>query len=118
MISLFSKKKTWPTIELSEIKKRARLLVIDDSDFPYQSLFERDGYTIEKWPDVTDLPKLESGFYDVVLLDPSLAATSALRKRVSLGGWPTLLHALFYLSHNETWVPHPCAFCKGGPRCC
>jgi CheY-like chemotaxis protein len=69
MISIFRKKKTWPKIELSEIKKRARLLVVDDSDFPYQSLFERDGYTIEKWPDVTDLPKLESGFYDVILLD-------------------------------------------------
>ncbi len=32
--------------------KRARLLVIDDADFPYLSLFERDGYTMEKWADV------------------------------------------------------------------
>jgi CheY-like chemotaxis protein len=68
MISLF-RKKTWPDIPFSEIKKRARLLVIDDADFAYQILFERDGYTIEKWADVTDLPKLESGFYDVILLD-------------------------------------------------
>ncbi|MGA7796510.1 MAG: hypothetical protein WCA19_26075 [Candidatus Acidiferrales bacterium] len=65
----FFRKKSWPDVDLSEIKKRARMLVIDDADFPYQSLFERDGYTLEKWPDVTDLPKLESGFYDVILLD-------------------------------------------------
>ena len=68
MWSLF-KKPTWPEISLDEIKKRARLLVVDDSDFPYQSLFGRDGYTLEKWPDITDLPKLESGYFDIVLLD-------------------------------------------------
>jgi hypothetical protein len=46
----FFRKKGWPDIPFSEIKKRARMLVIDDSDFPYQTLFERDGYTLEKWP--------------------------------------------------------------------
>lgn len=66
---MFFDKPTWPDISFEEIKKRARLLVIDDSEFPYQALFERDGYTIEKWSDVTDLPKLESGYYDVLLLD-------------------------------------------------
>jgi CheY-like chemotaxis protein len=65
----FSRKKSWPEISLAEIKKRARMLVIDDAEFPYESLFRRDGYTIEKWADVTDLPKLESSFYDIVLLD-------------------------------------------------
>jgi len=65
----FFRKFEWPQISFDEIKKRARLLVIDDHGFPYQGLFERDGYTIEKWPDVTDLPKLESGYYDIVLLD-------------------------------------------------
>jgi len=59
----------WPDIPFDEIKKRARLLVIDDDEFPYQILFERDGYTLEKWPDVTDLSKLESGFFDILLLD-------------------------------------------------
>lgn len=68
MISFF-KKKSWPEVPLTEIRKRARLLVIDDAEFAYQSLFERDGYTIEKWPDVIDLPKLEAGFYDLILLD-------------------------------------------------
>jgi CheY-like chemotaxis protein len=32
-------------------------------------LFERDGYTIQQWPDVTDLGALETGEFDVILLD-------------------------------------------------
>jgi hypothetical protein len=59
----------WPEVSLDEIRKRARLLVIDDQDFPYLPLFERDGYTMEKWSDVDDLSKLEAGFYDILLLD-------------------------------------------------
>ncbi len=63
------RKRTWPKHDLAEIRKRARLLVVDDSDFPYQELFKRDGYSLEKWDDVQDLVKLESGEYDLILLD-------------------------------------------------
>jgi DNA-binding response OmpR family regulator len=59
----------WPELPVEEIRKRARLLVIDDQEFPYLPLFNRDGYNIEKWSDVDDLQKLESGFYDLILLD-------------------------------------------------
>lgn len=59
----------WPVISLDEIKKRGRILVIDDTDFTYQQLFIRDGYTIDKWDDVEELSKLESGYYDIILLD-------------------------------------------------
>jgi hypothetical protein len=69
VLSRWFKKPIWPEITFDEIKRRSRLLVIDDIDFPYQALFTRDGYTIERWPDVLDLPALESGFYDVILLD-------------------------------------------------
>lgn len=69
MLGRWFKKPIWPEISFEEIKKRSRLLVVDDIDFPYQALFTRDGYTIERWPDVLDLPKLESGAYDIVLLD-------------------------------------------------
>jgi DNA-binding response OmpR family regulator len=65
----FFRKADWPEIPFEEIKKRARLLVVDDSEFPYGILFTRDGYTVEKWPDIQDLPKLESGYYDIILLD-------------------------------------------------
>lgn len=68
MFSIF-RKPAWPEIPLEDIKKRTRLLVIDDAEFPYQELFKRDGYTIERWADVLDLPKLEAGAYDIILLD-------------------------------------------------
>lgn len=58
-----------PQLELAEIRKRARILVIDDSEFFYLQLFEDDGYVIEKWDDVNDLHKIESGYFDIILLD-------------------------------------------------
>lgn len=68
MFEIF-RKKQWPKYSFDEIKKRARLLVVDDSEFPYKLLFERDGYNIDKWSDIEDLSKLETGYYDVILLD-------------------------------------------------
>ena len=68
MLSWFCKGK-WPEISDNEIRKRSRILVIDDFDFPYLKLFKKDNYAIDKWSDVKDLPKLESGYYDIILLD-------------------------------------------------
>lgn len=65
----FFQSKDWPEITDEEIKKRARLLVIDDEEFIYKDLFHRDGYAIDKWDDVEDLSKLEHNYYDLVLLD-------------------------------------------------
>lgn len=59
----------WTQLSITEIRKRARLLIVDDGEFFYLDLFRKDGYSIEKWNDVKDLPKLESGFYDIILLD-------------------------------------------------
>jgi CheY-like chemotaxis protein len=61
----------WPDIPLTEIRKRSRLLVIDDEDLTYLPLFVRDGYTIEKWDDVKRLSELEEGNFDLILLDLS-----------------------------------------------
>lgn len=63
------RRRPWPKRDMDEIRKRARLLVVDDSEFPYKELFDRDGYSIDKWNDVEDLPKLERGEYDLILLD-------------------------------------------------
>jgi CheY-like chemotaxis protein len=52
-----------------EIVRRARILVIDDGEFAYMPLFEKDGYTIEQWSDVTDLGALEGEDFDLILLD-------------------------------------------------
>jgi CheY-like chemotaxis protein len=69
MFNIFRRKKSWPVVPYDEIKKRTKILVIDDNDFVYMSLFKKDGYSIEKWDDIKDLPKLESGHFDIILLD-------------------------------------------------
>jgi hypothetical protein len=65
----FLREREWPEVSHQEIVRRARILVIDDGEFPYLELFKRDGYTIEQWRDVTDLPALEEGSFDLILLD-------------------------------------------------
>ncbi len=67
-LNIFKRHK-WPELPLEEIRKRSRLLVIDDQDFYYLGLFIKDGYQIEKWDDIKDLNKLETGYYDIILLD-------------------------------------------------
>lgn len=52
-----------------EVKKRARLLVVDDESFIYLDLFRKHGYSIEQWLDVDDLSRLENGGFDIILLD-------------------------------------------------
>jgi CheY-like chemotaxis protein len=59
----------WPTLDHAEIVRRARILVVDDNEFPYKQLFERDGYTVQQWRDIDDLAALETGEYDLILLD-------------------------------------------------
>ena len=53
-----------------ELVQRTRIVVIDDdiSGFPLEVL-QKQGYSIDHWPDVKDLQKLESGFYDIIILD-------------------------------------------------
>jgi hypothetical protein len=66
---VFWSRPTWPEVSQDIVRPRARLLVIDDRDFPYLELFERDSYNIKKWNDVDNLKELESGAFDVILLD-------------------------------------------------
>ncbi len=64
-----TRKREWPVLSAEEIKKRARILVVDDTAFLYLQLFQSEGYAIDKWDDVTDLDRLAQGAYDVILLD-------------------------------------------------
>lgn len=52
-----------------EIRRRAKLLVIDDNAFAYEDLFRRDGYDIERWPDIRSLARLTDDTYSLILLD-------------------------------------------------
>jgi len=84
----------WPHVDHAEIVKRARILVIDDGDFPYMPLFRKDGYTVEKQNDVKQLGALETGEYDVILLD-----------LVGVGGKQSAEQGLGILQHIRTTNP-------------
>jgi CheY-like chemotaxis protein len=58
---------TEPNIEV--LRKRAKILVIDDQALPVQRLFQRDGYHFERWPQIRNLSQLTDGYYDIILLD-------------------------------------------------
>lgn len=59
-------------IPFLELKKRCKILVIDDEEasFPTAAL-KNDGYTIDWWPrvDADGLARLEAGHYDLIILD-------------------------------------------------
>ena len=59
-------------IPLVELRKRCKIVVIDDEEasFPTAAL-KNDGYTIDWWPrvDAGGLARLESGQYDLIILD-------------------------------------------------
>lgn len=72
-MSWFGSKKTvagLPMISFSEVKKRTRIVVIDDdpNSFPIEIL-KKEGYAIDYWEDVKELSKLEEGAYDIIFLD-------------------------------------------------
>ncbi len=57
------------TIDFDELKKRTRIVVIDDEEaFPIE-LFKSEGYSVDSWEKVEDYGKLERGFYDIIVLD-------------------------------------------------
>lgn len=58
-----------PKRSLEQIIERAKILVVDDLDFPYLVLFRKEGYNMTKWRDITKLSEIEQGKFDVILLD-------------------------------------------------
>ena len=58
-----------PLPSLDQIVGRARILVVDDQEFPYEVLFRDAGYNITKWDNINSLGDLETGRYDIILLD-------------------------------------------------
>jgi len=59
-----------PDLPFSEIRKRARILVVDDDEqaFPYR-LLQREGYNVQYWSRIESLKELESGEFDLIVLD-------------------------------------------------
>lgn len=73
---------------IEEIKKRIKIVVIDDDEasFPYK-LLSSSGYTIEWWPNVDErgLERLEKGQYDIIILDLNDIATPSISSTDGIG---------------------------------
>lgn len=101
-----------------EIKKRIRILVIDDNEehFPIESL-KNEGYAIDYWSKIRteDISKLENGSFDIIVLD----IKGVVEKSVAQGDGLEILERIkktnpaqiviafsghsFKLSYNEFW---------------
>jgi CheY-like chemotaxis protein len=55
--------------DIETLRKHYKILVIDDHALPAQRLFERDGYHLERWPEIKNLSQLTDGHYEIILLD-------------------------------------------------
>lgn len=71
-----------PAISLEQVRKHARVLVIDDQAFPAQRSFKRDGYHFERWAKVENLSQLTDGHYQLIMLDvQGVGLTESLEKQ-------------------------------------
>lgn len=63
-------------IETAKLRKITRILVIDDDphSFPIQTLKD-EGYNVDYWSSVENLLRLESGEFDIIILDIGGVAT-------------------------------------------
>jgi archaellin len=57
------------TNNFNELKRKTKIIVIDDENSFPVNLFQSEGYSIDKWNKVIDYGKLENGFYDIIVLD-------------------------------------------------
>lgn len=67
--AMWKRQQPAPPPSLESVRKRARVLVIDDHVLPAQKSFERDGYHFERWAEIKNLSQLTDGHYDLILLD-------------------------------------------------
>lgn len=57
------------TTDLDEIRKRARILFIDDEEVPQIKVLKKEGFAIDQWKDIKNLKNIEEGNYDIIFLD-------------------------------------------------
>lgn len=58
-----------PTYSGDELRKRLKILAIDDAGFTYLPDFQKDGYSIDHWTRVERLNDIENYDHDVLVLD-------------------------------------------------
>jgi hypothetical protein len=64
-----SQKPILPTYSAEQLRRRLRILAIDDSGFVYFKDFKNDDYQIDKLARLTNYSKLEGYRYDLLILD-------------------------------------------------
>jgi len=85
ILPMWGSKPEAPEPSIEDLRKRARILVIDDQEFPFMELLKRDGYDIERWAEVESLSKLTDGYFDVLLLDINGVGLKESPRRQGLG---------------------------------
>jgi DNA-binding NtrC family response regulator len=55
--------------DFNELKRRTKIVVVDDENSFPTKLFNDEGYSIDKWDEVKDYSKLENGLFDIIVLD-------------------------------------------------
>jgi CheY-like chemotaxis protein len=73
------------SLSIEEVRKQARILVIDDHVFPAEKTFTRDGYHVERWPFIKNLSQLTDGHYQLILLDVQGVGLTESPKKQGLG---------------------------------
>lgn len=73
-------------ITLSQARKIARILIVDDDEqaFPYK-LLQKEGYNVSYLSKINNLKDLEAGEYDIIVLDIHGVASSELSGTDGLG---------------------------------
>lgn len=73
-------------LPLSEARKRARILVVDDDDraFPVK-LLQSEGYNVTYWQKVESLRRLEDGEFDIIILDIAGISAPEMSRRDGFG---------------------------------
>lgn len=74
MLRLFSRRKSLESLakplSKRDLRKRTKIVVIDDDEhaFPTNALVD-GGYTVEHWPQLKSLDRLQQGDFDIIVLD-------------------------------------------------
>lgn len=73
-------------LSLPDLRKRTKIVVVDDDPeaFPVEAL-KHEGYTIEHWPEVHSMDRLERGDFDIIVLDISGVAKKFSPEEDGLG---------------------------------
>jgi DNA-binding response OmpR family regulator len=73
-------------LPLNELRKRARILVVDDdpSAFPHK-LLAKEGYNVTYWKSIDNIRELETGEYDIIVLDIHGITPSSVSSTEGLG---------------------------------